>query len=646
MFARHENRTSSPSWGEGFLVNGSRYSTLCPQLVTAALVGALMGLLDFFLFELRRHLAGFTEYILYKPSLAGLSLLSFQLLSYAALAILAFCVCFLGWFVLGRLVRTRRILPLLPLSLVALALGMIALRVYMNSRQIYALVVLIIGSAALVSYVFRSHRFLGDPQGGSSARLLLSTKFQLYALLLLIVTSLFSPDVYSGLLRFRYGTKVQAAKGPNVLFIVLDTVRADHLSCYGYEKRTTPNIDRVSQEGVVFGNAFSAAPWTLPSHSSMFTGLYPSQHQADWGHAHLDESFPTLAEHFEGIGYETVGFSENLFVGRTFGLARGFGEFHETWRRPLVVRAIAKVATQVLHYKERADCAERSVGLFERWVTNHQRRGKPFFSFVNLMAAHLPRYPRSAFGSGNWTKEVLARIEPVNLIPEKYYLSKYRLTQDELAIMAEIYDTEISYLDSQIGDLVSFLAKMGILEETIVILTSDHGENFGEHGLIEHQLCLYDTLLHVPLIIRFPPLLKPGRIEERVSTVFLFNTVMAMTATSRSEGSEGMKADPLAQLRGPGFVIAECGNALNMLKEAVGDEGRDFDFSRFDRSLKCIIEGDYKFIWASNGENELYQIKSDPHESSNVIDKERAQARSLAQLLKSWELSTPRRILF
>jgi arylsulfatase A-like enzyme len=627
-------------------MNGSQRVTLPSRAVAAALIGALLSLLDFALFEIQGNLAGFREYVLYKPSLFGLSLLSFQLLAFVALGILPFCLFSLAWVILGKLVRKRWTLPLLPISSATLALGTIALRVYMNSRQAYGLLILVIGSAALVFWALVLERSHVRPRGSFAARLSLSPRSQFFVLFLLIVVSLFSPDVYSGYLRFPYASEKQHGKAPNVLFIVLDTVRADHLSCYGYEKGTTPNIDRIAREGVLFSNAFSAAPWTLPSHASMFTGLYPSQHQADWGHVHLDEGFPTLAEHFRDVGYETVGFSENLFVGRTFGLARGFGEFHETWRRPLVVRAIAKAATRLFHYKERLEYADRSVGLFERWLTNNNHDGKPFFAFMNLMAAHLPRYPRPAFGSGNWTKETLARIEPVNLIPERYYLPQYKLTQQELAIMVDIYDSDISYVDSQIGDLMSFLARAGILDETIVVLVSDHGENFGEHGLIEHQFCLYDTLLRVPLILRYPAMLKPDRIEKRVSTVSLFKTVMAMVGTTGSKAFEDSRMGALGQLQGQEYVIAECGNGVEVLRGVVGDEGVGVDFSRFDQSLKCVIKGDYKFIWSSNGKNKLYRIGEDPREAENIIEKEQDQARALDQLLKSWELSTPSKNLF
>jgi arylsulfatase A-like enzyme len=627
-------------------LNDRQQMTLLSGVVAAVLLGALVGLLDFALFELQGGFAGFREYVLYKPGLFGLSLWLFQLMAFGALGVLCFCLFSLLRPILRKLPRQRGALPILPLSMATVALGMIALRVYMNSRQPFRLVVLVVVSGVVVFYGFvvqRSHLGL---KRAPAARVSLSTRLHVLVLGFLILASFLSPDVYSGYLRGRWHPGKEHLRGPNVLFMVLDAVRADHLSCYGYQGKTTPNIDRISREGALFVNAFSAAPWTVPSHASMFTGLYPSQHQADWGHVYLDRSFPTLAERLRDIGYQTVGFSENVFVGHNFGLARGFDEFHEAWRRPLVVRAIAKIATRVLGYKERLEYAERSVGIFERWLSNNNHREKPFLAFLNLMAAHLPRYPRPAFGSGDWPKESLARIEPVNLIPERYYLPGYKLNQQELAIMVDIYDSEISYLDSQIGDLISFLAKAGILDETILVLTSDHGENFGEHGLIEHQFCLYDTLLHVPLILRYPALLKPERVETRVSTVFLAKTVMALVGAPERGGSENPQVDPLGPLRGQEFVIAECGNGVDMLRGAVGDEGRHLDFSMFDRDLRCVIEDGYKFIWSSNGRNELYRIGEDPGEAENVIEKEHDRARALDQFLRSWELSTPKKLLF
>jgi len=652
-------------------MTGSQHITFLARVVAAALIGALIGLLDFFLFELQGNLTVFREYVLYKPSLFGLSLLSFQLLSFTALGILSFVLFSSVWWILRKLVHKRGTLPLLLLSSATLALCMISLRVVSllrvaspdnrlhlaarillilsdaNWGQACGVVILIVGSALLVFWASVLERFRVRPSGWSGSGLSLSPRSQFLLLSLLTVVSFFSPDIYSCYLRFPYNSEKEHPKAPNVLLVVLDTVRADHLSCYGYGRLTTPNIDRISRQGVLFLNAFSPSPWTLPSHASMFTGLYPSQHQADWGHTYLHESFPTLAERLRDLGYQTVGFSENAYVGRClgFGLDRGFAAFLDTWRRPLVVRAIGKVATQVFHYKERLEYAERSIGLLERWLSNNHNRGKPFFAFVNLMAAHNPRYPRSALGSGTWTQERLA-TEPVNLISERYYLPHFRLTQQELAITVDLYDSDISYLDAQIGNLFSFLEKTGSLDETIVILTSDHGENFGEHGLLGHQFCLYNTLLRVPLILRYPALLKPERIEKRVSTVFLFRALATLVGDPVGDGSDRRGSNACGQLQSQDLIVGEYSNGIDHLRGVVGDESVGLDFSMFDRNLKCIIQGDYKFIWASNGKHELYQIVTDPAELENLIEEEPDRARALHQLLNSWELSTPKKLVF
>jgi arylsulfatase A-like enzyme len=612
-------------------------------LVAAVLVGVVLGLLDFALFELQGNLAGFREYVLYRPGALGLSLLFDQLLAFALLGAICFVLLSLVRLALSGLRRRWGAIPVLPLSSGTLALGMIALRVDLNRAEPYRLAALAVGSGALVLVAFLVRRSsLEEARTARPARSRWAARGALAVLALLLV-ALFAPDVYSAFLRFGRKGKNERAASPNVLFIVLDAVRADHLSCYGYRMNTTPNIDRIAREGVQFRHAFSAAPWTVPSHASMFTGVYPSQHQAVWGHVYLDGTYPTLAERLRGAGYQTVGFAENAFVGRSFGLTRGFGEFHETWRRPLVVRALARIATRVLGYHDRLDCPGRTIGLFERWVVNNEGQGRPFFAFLNFMSAHLPRYPRPGFGRRSFPEATLARIEPVNLIPERFYVPGFHLDGADLAVMAEIYDSDVAYLDSKIGELMAFLDRVELRDDTIVIVTSDHGENFGEHGLIEHQLGVYDTLLHVPLIVRWPAFLKPQTVERRVSTVRLFDAVQALVRVRPGDAREDSRADPLEELSSHGFVVAEYSNGFDMLRNTLGGEGRGVDLSAYDRSLKCIIEGPYKFIWSSNGKDELYQIDTDPREQANLIGLEPARGRAMRDALSSWELSLPKR---
>ncbi len=232
----------------------------------------------------------------------------------------------------------------------------------------------------------------------------------------------------------------------------------------------------------------------------------------------LRDEFVTLAERLTESGYASAGFSENPFVGIANGFAQGFDEFHETWRRPLLERAVIK-ALRALGRRYDLQYAPRTTSLLSGWLETRRSDRRPFFAFVNLMAAHLPRYPRSGYSSTKWSDDVLERIEPVNIVPERFYLPQYQLSPIELRVMAEMYEAEISYLDDHVGHIIAFLDKQGTLDNTIVILTSDHGENFGEHGFIEHQFCLYNTLIHIPLIIRFPQDIEPAVVHEMVRTL-------------------------------------------------------------------------------------------------------------------------------
>jgi arylsulfatase A-like enzyme len=452
----------------------------------------------------------------------------------------------------------------------------------------------------------------------------------------MILIAFMAPDLYSLIQRTRPTIRLPGPNRPNVLLIVMDTVRADRLSCYGYGRPTSPNIDRIATEGLLFFNAYAAAPWTLPSHASMFTGLYPSRHNATWANPNLGREAFTIAERMLDIGYSTAGFSENPFVGSSYGLAQGFKEFHETWRRPLVARVLQRIAERVLPVKTRLEYSKRTTHLVQRWVENHRTHGRPFFAFVNLMAAHHPRYPRRGYGSHVWSEDHLKRIEPVNRVPEKYYLPAFTLNHRELATMGDVYDSEIGYLDAQIGGVIRYLAHKDYLENTIIILTSDHGENFGDHGFIEHQFCLYNSLIRVPLIIRYPPRIPSGIVDDNVSLVSLFNTILDLVNDPCVRADTGLPVSVLDDAPIDGPIYAEFSNAVDMLENVIGEETSNFDFKPFDRDLRCIISGGDKFIWSSNGKHEMYSLQNDADETNDLHEIDIGRARKLGDVLESW----------
>ncbi len=466
----------------------------------------------------------------------------------------------------------------------------------------------------------------------------------LFILIVSFIIPLGIPHIFEFYLRFSFHNEKERSSYPNIILIVMDTVGADSLSCYQNAKKTTPNIDKIAKEGTLFLKALSPSPWTLPSHASLFTGLYPSQHKAGWEHTNLDERFLTLAEYLAELGYVTAGFTENPWVSRNRGLAQGFRDFYEMYiycSMAITPRVIDKARKIFLNYKSTNEYARDTIKYIKTWIYKnyYKKNAKPFFAFLNFMPAHLPNYPRSQFLFYQPSSYELARIEPVNLVPEKFYLPKYRLNEKELSIMHALYEGDIAYLDAKLGDLFGFLKSSNVLDNTVFIITSDHGENFGDHDLIEHQFCLYNSLLHVPLIIRYPDKVRPGTINsELVSTIFLFQTIIDLIDTPKNKNIQLIENRSLLKFNGDKHIYAEHDNPVEMLKGVIGDEAPDeFNFEAFDKYLECVYGPNYKFIWSSSGQHELYNMKVDWQEKKNIVFDKEFCAKTLYNYLKTWQ---------
>lgn len=257
----------------------------------------------------------------------------------------------------------------------------------------------------------------------------------------------------------------------NVLIITLDTTRADHLGAYGFALARTPNIDRLAKEGVLFSDAVSAAPITMPSHSTIFTGLLPPSHGVrDNGSYALGDGATTLAERFLAAGYRTQAFVSALVLNRRYNLNQGFqGYDDDLW---------AEDEPQLFMIRSRSapKTAERAVRWFEGW--NREKEKKPFFVWVHFFDPHQPNDPALA----------------------------------EQAKSPSAYDAEISVADQGVGMLLDELKKVGALDKTLVVLTADHGESLGEHGEKTHAIFIYDATVRVPLIVRAPGAVPAGKV--------------------------------------------------------------------------------------------------------------------------------------
>jgi arylsulfatase A-like enzyme len=320
-----------------------------------------------------------------------------------------------------------------------------------------------------------------------------------------------------------------------VLWFVFDTTRADHLSLYGYPRPTSPHLDQVAREGVAFTRAYATAPWTLPSHASMLTGLYVHQHRADHGRFHLDTGIPMLSEFLLDAGYDTALFAGNPWLDAHSGLSRGFAHVVPAGRTPMIEKAfLAGLLRSRLSGGEADKGALESNTAFKAWLEHRAAGGRPFFVLVNYLEPHMPYHQvpagdRERFLPAGTTLEeaTSASNRFINLFSGR---ESGQPAAREKAIAQALYDGGIANIDRRFGEIIELLRRTGGLDDTLIIVTADHGELFGEHGIYGHDLGLYDPLIHVPLVMRLPGRVPAGaRIDAPVQLVDLFPTVLELT---------------------------------------------------------------------------------------------------------------------
>jgi len=388
---------------------------------------------------------------------------------------------------------------------------------------------------------------------------------------------------------------------PNILLLVLDTVRNPSLSLFGYPRATSPVLERVAREGTRFDQAFATSSWTLPSHAGIFTGRYPHELNAGF-RASLDARWPTLAEALRERGYATAGFIANrMYTSRASGLARGFAHYSDVAVAPGEVVASSALlrtalrkrqARRLLDYHDlfgRRNAAELNAAFLD-WLPRAGER--PFFAFINYYDAHNPYLPPEPWDR-RFTRDT-SRYEPPVL--------DTTLSEAEIAREREAYEGAIAWLDHQVGALLDSLRGRGLLDRTLVIITSDHGEQFGEHGMVDHGNTLYRVLLQVPLLLRQPGTVPEGRaVLAPVSLRELPQTVLDLA---------GLGPDTTF----PGRSLARhwrepVERAEPILSELTWPDG-EIAYS--------LIEAGHHWIEWFGGRVELYDLRRDSLELSNL----------------------------
>lgn len=328
---------------------------------------------------------------------------------------------------------------------------------------------------------------------------------------------------------------------PNLVVIVVDTLRADHLGCYGYGRPTSPNIDRFAADAVLFENAFAQSSWTAPSVASFFTSLYPSAHGVTTFVSTLPASVPTMAEVLQRQGFKTTGLSANFVqVVAQKGFGRGFDTFAEL-HRPAAAGEDAEFIGRVA--ADARTVTNRAIEEVSR--SRHSR----FLLYVHYMDPHSTYAPPEPYRSrflrpydGPFTggTEQLKRVMQGEL----------PIDDADLGRLIDLYDAEIAYVDAEVGRFFEELRRLDLFDDTVIAILSDHGEEFGEHGGVFHGVTLYDEMTHVPLVVRLPGGKHGGvRLSHVVELVDLGPTLLELLGLADDRTHQGQSFAALVQAR-------------------------------------------------------------------------------------------------
>lgn len=482
---------------------------------------------------------------------------------------------------------------------------------------------------------------------------------------------------------------------PDMLLLVLDTQRADRLSCYGHPAPTSPGLDSFAKHATLYRYAMAPAQWTVPTHASIFTGHYPTEHTVYHMHSVLPQGIKTLAERLADAGYHTAGFSQNPLIGLVNNqLTRGFHRFHsfnllsnvllttrlnrpENRRRGIaaVRHAIRQLLAESLGYSQETVLQHLAPVVRPIWKGyQHVRRdskthstenllaaalqlftkrpgkdpSQPIFAFINLMGAHVPYAPPDwalqqfvdpIGGIGNREK-VLLWANKLQVNVDNWLAAP--LTEEEALLLRAIYDAEVAAQDRQVGHFLDALRGQGHLDNTLVAIVADHGDHLGERERVNHGFGVYNVLVHVPLIIRGPDhgFQRGASIDAVVSTRRLFHTFLAGAGVATgaeeklaltAEGAVEEEVAPESAAR----IFSE-GHPLEWaLRQFQGERITIARMEGHDRPVRTVFDGQFKFISAS-GSEELYDYRADPIEAHNLREQLPEQAAALRQELESF----------
>lgn len=318
---------------------------------------------------------------------------------------------------------------------------------------------------------------------------------------------------------------------PDVVFVVMDTVRGHNISALGYERKTSPVFDAFAQEGILFEKAQAPATWSLPAHASLFTGAFPSVHKAHAETRYLDDKLPTLAESMAKNGYKTLCFTANPHITPGFGLTRGFGWSDNAWITGAGGRGFTFIYRLIdsLGFTAQDKGGALVVSNVTNWMGQRTESDPPAFVFINFLEAHFPFHQLPEQFRNAYTKESLTNLRAYGQAAFGAQMAR-QLTAEEIKTIRQpildLYDGGIQYTDYLVGQIIDIWRKRGTLDKTVFVIVGDHGEHVGEHDMFGHLTSMYQEDLWVPFMFRYPPKIPAGkRIGQEVSTIGIFGTI-------------------------------------------------------------------------------------------------------------------------
>ncbi len=456
----------------------------------------------------------------------------------------------------------------------------------------------------------------------------------------------------------------QSYPRPNVIIILWDTVRADRLSMYGYELETTPRMAQWAEEyGVVYEHCVSSGMWTVPSHASLFTGLAPTTHGAGFDHRWLDEHNLTLAEHFRDQGYLTYAFSANPNLSpNRVNLLQGFDHKDLSWGRKWKNKVVQHTRDKLLRRDKSTEISPAAkgkhagVGYYNAGAVTHEALlrfvdqrpdpDQPFFAYLSYMEAHKPRVPTLS------ARKVVADRDTIKLGLEtdlsfkaqlEYSYDKRSYTDEELVAINRVYDATLQELDDLTADLLDDLEARGMLEDTIIVFTSDHGEELGEHQQFGHRSGVYQQLLHVPLVIAYPRKLKPQRVETPVSNLDTFNTILELAGVPKPEGDYGRGNHADIRRIPKQAVFSESISIDRLGFQKMQKQFPDLKSDAWGNKYRAVIQDGWKLIQSVDFDtqeivdHELFHVAEDRFEEHDVADQHPDRIASLdAAIAERW----------